>query len=125
MPWGCADHQLGSLVAKGHKIWEWRYDPENSRLYNIWGASMDIYVPPQGEGQMQRPNWWSCAHMDQPRVDMGTICTVRDAEGGDKAIICHADEPQVLSSPSDFWEVLRKWQHTWMWDNLQRVKDND
>jgi hypothetical protein len=56
---------------------------------------------------------------------MGAICTVRDAEGGDKAIICHVDEPRVPSSPSDFWEVLRKWQHTWMWENLQWVGDND
>ncbi len=45
VPRGRAKHQLGSLVA-GHKIWEWCYDPENSRLYNIRGASMDIYVPP-------------------------------------------------------------------------------
>ncbi len=45
-PQGCAKHRLGSLVAKGHKIWEWRYDPENSRLYNIQRASMDVYVPP-------------------------------------------------------------------------------
>jgi hypothetical protein len=56
---------------------------------------------------------------------MGTICTVRDAEGGDKAIICYANEPRVPSSPSDFWEVLRKWQRTWMWDNLQWVGDDD
>ncbi len=125
MPWGCAKHRLGNLVAKGHKIWKWHYDPENSQLYNIWGASMDVYVPPQGEGQTQCPNRWSCAHRDQPRVDMGAICTVRDAEGGDKAIICHANEPQVPSSPLDFWEVLRKWQRTWMWDNLQWVEDDD
>jgi hypothetical protein len=56
---------------------------------------------------------------------MDAICTMRDAEGGDKVIICHANEPWVPSSPSDFWEVLRKWQRTWMWDNLQWVGDND
>ncbi len=50
-PRGHAEHQLGSLVAKGHKIWEWCCDPENSQLYNIRGASMDVFVPPQGEGQ--------------------------------------------------------------------------
>jgi hypothetical protein len=86
---------------------------------------MDIYVPPQGAGQMRHPNWWSCAQRDQPRVDMGSICTMRESEGGDKAIICHADEPQFTGSPSDFWEVLRKWQRTWMWENLQWVGEED
>ena len=50
-PRGRANHQLGRLIAKGHKIWEFCFDPENNCLYNIRGASMDIYVPPQGEGQ--------------------------------------------------------------------------
>jgi hypothetical protein len=86
---------------------------------------MDIYVPPQGEGQTRCPNWGSCTHREQPRVDMGAVCTVRDAEGSDKAIVCHANVLRAPSSTLYFWEVLHKWQHTWMWDNLQWVGDDD
>jgi hypothetical protein len=41
------------------------------------------------------------------------------------AIICHASNPQVISPSSNFWEVLRKWQHIWLWENLQWVGDDD
>ena len=27
--------------------------------------------------------------------------------------------------PSDLWEVLHKWQCTWIWDNLQWVRGDD
>jgi hypothetical protein len=39
--------------------------------------------------------------------------------------ICYADGPQLATKPSNFWEVLCKWQCTWMWDNLQWVGDDD
>jgi hypothetical protein len=56
---------------------------------------------------------------------MGSICSVQDAEGGDKALICYADEQASKPSPSNFWEVLKKWQCIWMWENLQWVGVDD
>jgi hypothetical protein len=122
---GRAAHQLGRFTENGHKIWEWRFDPGSNRLYNIRGASMDIYLPTHGDDQTRCPNQWYCAHRGEPRVDRGTVCTLRDTGGGDKAIICHANDSWTTSTTLDFWGVLRKWQQTWMWDNLQWVGDDD
>jgi hypothetical protein len=41
------------------------------------------------------------------------------------AIIGHTSNPPVVPPPSNIWEVLRKWQRTWLWDNLQWVGDDD
>jgi hypothetical protein len=50
---------------------------------------------------------------------------VKDILGNEKGIICYADGPQLSPHPSTFWEVLCKWQCTWIWDNLQWVGDYD
>ena len=39
-------------------------------------------------------------------------------------IVSFTDSPPTLDPPTNFWEVLRKWQRTWMWDNLQWVGDD-
>jgi hypothetical protein len=36
-------------------------------------------------------------------------------------IISFTDGPPTHNPPMNFWEVLRKWQRTWMWENLQWV----
>jgi hypothetical protein len=41
---------LGRYVQQGHKIWEWRYDLEKSKLYHCKGELVDIYKPSQFEG---------------------------------------------------------------------------
>ncbi len=64
-------------------------------------------------------------HREQLRADVGAVCTVRDAGGGDKLIVCYTDEPRDPSPTLGFWEVLQKWQCTGMWDNLQWVGDDD
>jgi hypothetical protein len=53
------------------------------------------------------------------------MCTVKEVALGVKSIISYADCPKAERAPSTFWEVLRKWQCTWMWENLQWVGDDD
>jgi hypothetical protein len=36
---------LGDYMRQGHKIWAWRYDLENSKLYHCKGNLVDIYKP--------------------------------------------------------------------------------
>jgi hypothetical protein len=55
-PRGCPDKQLGRLLVKGHKIWQWRYDLDRAELYQVKGAVMDIYTP--AAGQVRRANEW-------------------------------------------------------------------
>jgi hypothetical protein len=75
-PRGRPQQQLGKFVSKGHKIWDWRYDLENSCLYHVRGSVMDIYNPLLVPGHTRRANRWTCARIDQPRQDFGTMCTV-------------------------------------------------
>jgi hypothetical protein len=69
-PRGRPAHQMGRFVKKGHKIWEWCYDPDRSRLYHLRGTGMDVYAPAAGGGEVRRPNRWSCIEIDQPRQDI-------------------------------------------------------
>jgi hypothetical protein len=86
---------------------------------------MDVYAPPLGTAAARQPNWWTRIEMDLPRCDVGSICTVKDIPGDEKAVLCYADGPLLIPHPSMFWEVLRKWQRDWMWDNLQLIGDDD
>ncbi len=81
---------------------------------------MDIFTP-LVPGHARWPNKWTRARLDQPKIDMGSICTTREVALGAIMIISFADGPPTLDPPTNFWEVLRKWQRMWMWDNLQWV----
>ncbi len=115
-PRGRPQQRLGKFVNKGHKIWEWRYNLDNSRPYHVQvqGSVMDIYTPLLVPGHMRRANQWTRSRIDQPRQDFGIMCTVKEVALGVKSIISYADCPKVERAPSTFWEVLHKWQCTWM-----------
>jgi hypothetical protein len=42
-----------------------------------------------------------------------------------KSITLHAPWPPSQATPSTFWEVIRGWGNTWMWDNLSIMGDLD
>jgi hypothetical protein len=48
--WGCAQHHLGRLIEKGHKIWEWRLATDQEKLFRACGRMM-VYIPLTGEGR--------------------------------------------------------------------------
>ncbi len=80
---------------------------------------MDVYAPTLGEVEVRQPNRWTRIDVDLPRFDVGSICTVMDILGGEKAVLCCADGSQPSTHSSTFWEVLCKWQREWMQENLQ------
>ncbi len=41
------------------------------------------------------------------------------------AILSFTEGPCTQHTPTHFWEILEKWQRTWMWDNLKWVGNND
>ncbi len=112
-PRGRLQDHIGKFVEKGHKIWEWRYDEEEAKLYPLKSAVMDIYTPLLVPGHARRANRWTRAQLDQPRIDMGAICTTQEVALGVKSIILFADGPPAQGKPTKFWEVLRRWQRTW------------
>ena len=121
-PRGRPDSRLGRLLIKGHKIWRWRYDLDRAALYHIKGAVMDIYTP--AAGHVRRANKWQRTVHEIPWRDFGVICSTREEPNGDRSIICSTELPGPPPLPSDFWEVLDKWQRLWMWDNLTWVGDD-
>lgn len=122
-PRGRLDRRLGRVLTKGHKIWPWRYDIDKAELYNMKGAVMDIYTPTAGG--TRRINKWQRTVQNAHRRELGVICSVREEGNGEIAIICYTEPPGAASPPSDFWEVLDRWQRRWMWENLTWVGDDD
>ncbi len=49
-PRGRPQQRFGKFVSKGHKIWDWRYDLENFRLYHVrWTFTLPrLYQDTQG-----------------------------------------------------------------------------
>jgi len=58
------------------------------------------------------------------RTNIGAIFTTREVALGVMTIILFAEGPPTLEKPTTFWEILRRWQRTWMWENLQWVGDD-
>ena len=56
---------------------------------------------------------------------MGTMCTVKDERGENVFISSQAEVPHVPKTMPDFWGVLKKWECTWVWDNLQWIGEDD
>jgi hypothetical protein len=60
---------------------------------------MDVYAPPSGAGQTRWHNQWTCVDREQPRRNVGSICSVQSEQGRDLAIICQASKPTVIPLP--------------------------
>ena len=50
--------------------------------------------------------------------------TVRDLPGVEEAVLCYTEEALTTPQPTTLWEVLCKWQHEWIWENLQLRGDD-
>ncbi len=62
---------LGNYVRQGHKIWAWRYDLENSKLYHCKGNLVNIYEQSTFPGARTRANRYSRTRLeDLTRVSL-------------------------------------------------------
>ncbi len=64
-PRGRLQDRIGKFMESGHKIWEWRYDEEEAKLYYLKGAVMDVYTPSLVPRNARRANRWTRACIDQ------------------------------------------------------------
>ncbi len=86
---------------------------------------MDVYEPSLVRNYANWPNCWMRSRIDVPQVDQDEICSMKDVALAVKSIISHSPRPPIQASPTTFWEVVRGWGNTWMWDNLSITGDLD
>ncbi len=86
---------------------------------------MDVYKPSLMRNYTNQPNCWIRSTIDIPQVNQGKICSMNDVALAVKSIISHLPWPPIQASPSTFWEVIRDWGNTWMWDNLSIMGNFD
>ncbi len=125
IPLSTRRHRLASarvFTGKGHKIWGWRLDQRSNKL---GGTTMNVYLPSTTDGRTRRTHQWSLEQRGVPSAKQGLVCTVSDHDSGNVSIISLAEEAQVRQPMRDFWGVLKKWERTWMWENLQWIGDED
>ena len=125
-PRGCVQDCLGKFTHQGHKIWEWGYDKSKMRLYHLKGSLMDVYTPSAAPCYTCHPYCWTRTQVDLPNTAQGQICLVKEAapHSAIMNIFCHVNRPPEPCHPMTFWEVLVKWESTWMWENLTWKGDN-
>ncbi len=113
-PRGRLQDHIGKFVERGHKIWEWRYDEEEAKLYYLKSAVMDVYIPSLVPRHARHANRWTRARIDQPRVNIGAIFMTRELTLGVMTIILFAEGAPTHKKPTTNWKVLRRGQRTWM-----------
>jgi hypothetical protein len=97
----------------------------NAKLYKLKGSLMDIYTSAENQGHTQQGNRWTIPRINQPKFESGMLCTVKEADPGVMAILSFTEGPCTQQTSTRFWEILEKWQRTWMWDNLKWVGNNN
>jgi hypothetical protein len=59
---GWLQDRLGRFINKGHKIWPWQYDKENSPLYHLKGSIMNVYTPSEVPRFTHHSNCWTWSY---------------------------------------------------------------
>lgn len=119
-------NRIGRFLHQGHKIWDWRYQEDEEKLYHLKGASMDVYTASGVPGFEGRRNCWSRSQWDVPINIRGNLCTVREVSLAVMSVVSHTTPPPAeLVECSTFWEVLNGWGCTWMWEKLQMVGEDN
>jgi hypothetical protein len=86
---------------------------------------MNEYHPSNTGGRTRQAHRWSLVQRGVTRASQDIVCTVSEDGGGEVYICSQAEGPCASGAPQDFWGVLRKWERTWMWDNLQWTGEDD
>ncbi len=86
-PQGQVQNQVGRLITKGHKIWEWQYNEDAMKVFHLKGMVMVMYKPSLVRNYANQPNCWMRSRIDVPQVDQGKICSMKDVALAVKSII--------------------------------------
>ena len=111
--------RLGRFLHKGYKVWEWRLCTQNQHLLRYVGSKMEVYTATSTTRRR-----WKREEAGFDAELRGEPCTVRDGTHNTVAITSVAAPPDPVDLLESFFDVLREWGNTWMWNSL-RLTGND
>ena len=110
--------RVGKFHLKSFKIWEYRYDEEQNQILYLQGNVMDVYSPLLVPRYSNRPNCFTRSRIDAPLKSRGKICTIKQVSLAVIGVLSSTDSAPEKEKPQSFWEIVRNWGQTWLWDNL-------
>jgi hypothetical protein len=120
VPAGGLPVHLGRSLHEGYKKWEWRVNTEEKYLMHYTNSGMDVYEPASDSARKWRRIYEGC---DAEIV--GLPCSVRDGGPNNVKVLVVGGEPDAVTIPESFLDILREWGNTWMWKSLRLVGDDD
>jgi hypothetical protein len=117
---------MGNYMLKGHKIWNWTYDLKKAKLYHWIGVGVaDIYEPSLSTGLSTRANAWGRQLCNQQIVQTGDYCSVEQIDGNQNyRVKSYSPPPPPEFIPSTIWDMLEKWECTWIWEGINSVGED-
>jgi hypothetical protein len=79
---------------------------------------MDVYSPSLVPRYSNRPNCFTRSRIDIPLESRGNICTIKQVALTVIGVVSSTDPAPEKEKPESFWDVVRNWGQTWLWDNL-------
>ncbi len=116
--------RLGRFTNEGYKIWEWRWDQDQSQLLHYKDGKMDVYEHSNLPQMVDTPNRWTRTRINQSSEERGMVCSVRETGLAVVAISYSAEPPREKLLPTEIRDVIKEWGCMWMWRSL-KILGND
>ena len=119
-PGGRRPQKLGNFLCKGHKIWTWTFDVQNSVLIKHIEQGGKVYRPIPGQGRSGRHLRYAATH-EEILVEASdlSLCSVTEGTMEEVRITSTAKVPLKQDLPTSFLEVLAGWNCSWMWRKMK------
>ena len=110
--------KLGKFITPPFKIWEYQYHEEEHLIYHYKGSLMDVYSKALEPQYINRPNCFSISAIGIPSVERGDICSVKKVSPNIIGVRSLSQPAPPKSDPTSFWDVVKGWGQTWLWDDF-------
>jgi hypothetical protein len=117
--------RLRRFVFKSFKVWEYRYNEEDRLIYHYKGNRMDIYSQALDPQYANRPNCFSTSSTNMQATEMGDICTIKRVTPTIIGVRSSSKPAPPADDPESFWDVIKQWGQTWLWDDITISGDLD
>jgi len=126
-PRGRLQDRLGEFEQKRHKVWEWRYRPQDDMLFRVQNKTVLVLPRSMLTRHQNTLNRYTHQEVMTTEVDedLGEVATVRYIAPAVWSISGHAPQAILPPAPTDFREILLEWEHTWLWANFRLAGDVD
>ena len=107
VPIGGIPDRLRRFTNEGYKIWEWRWDQDQSQLLHYKDGKMDVYKHSNLPRMANTPNRWTRTRMNQNSEERGIVCSVREAGLAIVAISSSTEPPREKLLPTEIRGVIK------------------